>query len=494
METATFTISFNQFGTPYTDNFDVIVVDENETLVERNFDIRDVVKQLTSSPAISQGDAKELLKGIGKIDYTGNEPGNHAPTFNLAHPNHPFTNRTIESGSEIEVNSLDGDLSLYFSDEIDAFEDVVYVDVINHSVENPAASFTLESGSWVIAAHHVGTSTFTAIARDGLGGVFEQTFTVTVTPNTAPTLNTSNPVVPFLNHKDAAEKLDHSLIMSGGALLDLNEFFNDTSDDELRYQLELSHGSNTVVESVYVDQLNESSNLVTLFDMYEVYPESVGPYKISKITAYDDEGLHTELNCNIVFDGFNDQQIPENLDLYASNDAGISSLTIEPHTQGWLETSEHIVHISTKSYSDSTVVTPYYYHNNTTGHDYIKFEAGTQSDKSATVKLYTAFTENSEYVWYQNDIHVYLNEPDRDEGGGQSISLYSDFKANFGDYVSMSTVASVTYSYDSGSYVVTVRDIQSPTGTVLTIDPDFGAGTSGSRVYTVPFIKPNETN
>ena len=118
------------------------------------------------------------------------------------------------------------------------------------------------------------------------------------------------------------------------------------------------------------------------------------------------------------------------------------------------------------------------------------------------MKLYSAYNENSEWVWYQNDIIFNVIKPILN-GTTQSIDigrLFQDsqfdwisFPQNFNHYVSITpqlTVSDVTYGYGfgTGSYLLYINNVDT-SGTVLRINPDYGSPDSESRIFTIPFMR-----
>ena len=83
--------------------------------------------------------------------------------------------------------------------------------------------------------------------------------------------------------------------------------------------------------------------------------EVEGPFSISKLIAKENEDIFTEQDVNIQLNQENQHAlIPDEIELLASNSAGVSSLSLNPKLQGWINNNESILHVSRKTVLNPT--------------------------------------------------------------------------------------------------------------------------------------------
>lgn len=481
--TATFTVSYSQGNYLYNDVFDVTV--DSTITVERKFDITDTVKRILVDPSLytSASSVKELLSGIGPAKTLGNLEGNHPPVMQ---PENPFNNQEYEQGHSEPL----GDLRLFFRDT--DYQNSIHISVLRTS--GTAASFlqSTDGQSWSIEAQNMGISTFVVVARDSYGGVMTTApFTVTVTENQDPIIDTSNALANHLSDED------HMLYLSSNSQVDLDEIFYDS--DKLHYKAKISYfDSGTVTQTINIIDNSENSTHILSWDLIKnQLPEGIeSSVSITELFAYDDYNSNpASLNVLIEEDDYNN--FPEMFDMYASNEAGTSSYLLDYERRG-LGGGISLLNIR----SDNNAVTAAVYEQN--NNNYFKFNAGSVPDEKSRIKVLSVLNESLGNVWYQNDIVVNVISPSNTPqypAGVPAISLsnlyYPDdeinWNMNFNDYVTLSTVTAVTYNSDeSGDYTVRISDSEpAGTRTILTIDPDArDEEYFESRVFIVPIIKP----
>lgn len=496
--TATFTVSWNNNTSQ--DTFDVTVVSDATTTEERNYDISDVAKKAINSTSPTQ--AKALLSGIGPKNSTGNVEGNNPPILNPQNFYNPFQNGSLELGSFFYLSTPQ--LSSFFSDVDGDNITAVVFDNIDNSEITPAARFVYKSdyNSWIVESLRVGESTFTAVALDSRGGVLaSQPFTIEVVDNPKPTIKDT----PLASH---LATVGNELDLSSNSELDLNEIFYDAPSQNLQYSAEVSftNGYESGTYITYPQPISFSTSTLSyenirslLSNLPEHYTAVNGEINITNLKAKDtfnqlSPSLPATITLNYSEYGDYNENIPQIMDLYASNNAGESSFTFEK--QGWFDYDKSLLDIK---YPQSEIIhaaTPIWDNEN----DEIKIVAGNTANTKSKLKVYSVFNEPiDKTVWFQNDIEVKVIEPTR-SGTTQSITLSSlfgdsefdweDFTEYFYDYVSMTTVTDVTYGFnDSEDYTLTLDNV-SPNGTVLTITlPDFSEE-MGSRIFKIPFIRP----
>lgn len=497
--TATFTVSWNNNTSQ--DTFDVTVVNDPSITNERNFDISDAATKAIHSS--SPNEVEGLLSGIGPANSTGNVEGNNPPTLNPQNQYNPFQNGSLELGSFFYLSTQE--LSSFFRD-IDGDDiSVIVFDNIDNSETTPAARFVYKSefNSWIVESVQVGESTFTAVALDSRGGVVaSQPFTIEVLDNQVPTMK-NNPVANHL----ATE--GNELNLSSNSELDLNEIFYDAPFQNLQYSAEVSfkngYGCGSQTINNYPITFTQPTNILSYESVRSrlnaAYPNLNGDIHVTNLKAKDNlnqfsPSLSSTINLHYSeYEGFN-ENIPQNMELYASNSAGESSFTVNTDIQDWFDDDLYLFDIQQPQSEINHAVIPSMYEENE--REYIKFTAGSLANTQSRLKLYSALNEEvNKTVWFQNDIVVKVMKPTL-SGMSQSINLYSllgdynynweYFTNNFNEFVSMTNVTGVTYGfYDSGVYTLTLDNVNS-NGTVLTIIPD-SSEERGSRIFKIPFVR-----
>ncbi len=499
--TATFTVHYFSDGVEFEDTFQVTV--DSTISSEKKFDIVDAVKKISSFPVeySSQDDVKALLDKIGKAIPSGTKWGNHAPSLV-----EEIDDITIGLGHEPYTL---GDLNQLFSD-IDGDDISTTLVWTSTEQEGPVVSAYNQSeggSNWKLYPYYSGTSTFRVVARDGLGGVTEsEPFTVTVPVNEAPVFNSElkpSRIAEFLSGEG------HILNLSSTSELDLNELFYDTTDHDLEYEADVQYyvSGDSTARTTHVS-LPDST--LTIGDVKPLLGAGMvmNPVTITNLKAKETEDISAEQAVNIEINLYPlNESIPEEINLFPSNAAGLSSLTINPETQNWIDDSESIIDVSTTVPNPSPTNSSIVYYSEIS--ENITFVAGTQTDESTRVKVYSAYNENSDIVWYQNDLMFNVIDRPAPNGTSQSIDLtkllgyqgneeyWANFTTHFNEYVSFPTVADVTYGYvmHTGSYIVTVDNFApegAATSLLLTISPPDADSeqSGGSSVFTIPFIKP----
>ncbi|MDR6548951.1 hypothetical protein [Paenibacillus qinlingensis] len=475
--TATFTVIINSCEI---DTFHVTV--DPSISVERKFDINDAVKKITTSPNeyALPADVGLLLSNIGPMKPPGTKLGNHAPEL-LPDQIHDYN---LEEGQLVHLYDS---LSTYFND---SDEDMVSVDVIqihdDQQTGYPAAYLeNLAEGAtdyWVLNAYRPGVSKFAIVARDGNGGVTEsQPFTVNVYPKQPPFPNVDNSIVNHLLQQG------NKLNLSSSSELDLSEIFYDAIDGtNLTYAVDVNYGCGNVTT------LNMPASILSFSNIAQI-SGNPGPFTVTNLKATDKDNLPVNFSVNIKLEtaqnDFNKKMTPT-FNMYESNEAGVSDYTIDP-AKYFFDSGKSLVGIQQHHEENESVTASVYQSNK------IKFVAGTSPALSSRIKLLSSTSGGQE--WFQNDIVFNLIEPEI-TSGTIKVNLntlypyflgtdWDNFTTNFSSNVLVSSTASVA-PYYSGSYVITIDDIQN-TSTVLTIDPDANKANSGSRTFTIPILRPN---
>ncbi|MGG1551370.1 hypothetical protein [Paenibacillus ferrarius] len=501
--TATFTVTVYQYESEYAElEFNVTVVDGSGA--ERKLDISDIVKKMMSytgaeNPFTDKDNVSELLAGIKPTSLPYDVPRNHVPEFN---EQTPISDVEVAVGQTVTL----GDLRSHFSD---ADNDILFYTYT--PVEGPEGEFEYNgtnlydesygSGSdWkVYGGYYPGTSYYRIIAFDGRGGIVDSnTIAITTTETTEgvnqpPTLNTSNPVSSFFS-----SGYDKTMYLSDGAVLNLNDMFQDPDSEALTYEVEVNEHvlvSNSP-DYVYSDENRtytlpgRTLSLHSFGDLGITYNDI---NHINKIIAHDEvSGKSVTLNTNIQRGDYN--PFPETTSMYVSTSDLTSSYLLNIGSEVGFGNGSYtyVLPEDIHPVGQGSVTASVYQNEYET--QFLKFKAGTEvQPNTSKIKIYAHDRENLN-VLYQDDFNYSVVSPEMTTIPGLNIpgidlkNLFPNdwWDPNFGNYISvLSEESNITWELFSGRYLKLTSSVPTDTKVTFKIDPR-----DGTQVYYVPYKQP----
>lgn len=490
--TATFTLLASRYeGTDHiTDTFKVVVVPNAEDPSEFKFDISKITPQLVST----REQATDLLRNISPITIENSDQVDYRSSNTP-----PYQYGTIEMifqgtlGESISGGMLESAILDYFSDDdYDQYENRDDLFVIFNNEDTPFMDIShYESGDMVeyeLTPTAVGNFSLDVTVTDHHGGFTNAKIPFEIKPPSAAPQFKADSVLA--NHFEIGNTTSHVLKISDDAEINLNDIFYDP-DSTLQFGVYVEYNGTPTTLDIDTTGTFTWASLDSLLKSQTHNNDHILS-SVKKITAFDN--THS-LILNVNIEHTSIDPFPASIDMYQSNTAGTSSYVLDYNSAKGFNGENLLIQNSDIQNKAPNSVTAYVYQN-----DYLKFDfgSGTNPDISK-VEIYAHDSNPS--ILYQDDFNFILVSPEQTPLPNSNINtvqihrLYPEVSGDYWasnasyihDFITLETPEYVFLEYWQGT-ITAVFPLETPpgTGVLLNIDPF-----DGTKVFTVPFIKPN---